>query len=386
MRFARFVVALAIVLALVPGPVPAAEPLNFTAILPLTGQASFLGKEEQQAMQVIEAQINRAGGINGRPIRFTFEDDQSTPAIGVQLMTQAMSRKSPVIFGSSLVGICSAMAPLVKNGPVQYCFSPGVHPAPDTYVFSSSISTKDLLAASAVYFREKGWKKVAIITSTDATGQDAERNIDAAFNAKNGLAIVAREHFSTSDLSVAAQMAHIKNSGAQAAILWATGTPFATLLRGAYEAGLNIPLETGDGNLTYAQMKAYAPFMSDNLIFAAPLFTAPESVSDPAIKKSVMAFLDAFKASGTRPDIGQSLAWDPTMLVIDALRKIGPDASAAKLRDYLDGLRGWSGANGAYDFRAAPQRGLGMSGVVMVRWDKAKNSWVGISKPGGTVR
>jgi branched-chain amino acid transport system substrate-binding protein len=389
MRLKRFVapiVVAGIVASLSPSTARAADPVELPAILPLTGQAGFLGQEEAQALRVIEADVNRSGGIGGRPLRFLIEDDQSVPAVGVQLATQAMTRKTPAILGSSLVATCNAMAPLMKSGPVDYCFSPGVHPAAGSYVFSSSISTKDLLAASAVYFRERGWKKVAIITSTDATGQDAERNIDAAFNASNGLTIVTREHFSTTDLSVAAQMAHIKSSGAQAAILWSTGTPFATLLRGAYEAGLDIPLETGDGNLTYAQMKAYGAFMPKNLIFAAPLFTAPNVVSDPAVKKSITAFLDAFKATSTRPDIGQSLAWDPAMLVVDALKKLGPTASAPQIRAYLAGLHRWNGANGAYDFDAVPQRGLGINGVVMVRWDAAKDAWVGISKPGGAVR
>jgi hypothetical protein len=56
------------------------------------------------------------------------------------------------------------------------------------------------------------------------------------------------------------------------------------------------------------------------------------------------------------------------------------------MRGYLDGLRHWNGANGNYDFDAVPQRGLGVNEVVMVRWDPAKGTWVGISKPGGDAR
>ena len=73
--------------------------------------------------------------------------------------------------------MCNAIAPLVRRGPVDYCFSPGIHPAAGSFVFSGSVSTKDLGAAQLRYFRLEGLTKMAMITSTDASGQDAARNI-----------------------------------------------------------------------------------------------------------------------------------------------------------------------------------------------------------------
>jgi hypothetical protein len=36
-----------------------------------------------------------------------------------------------------------------------------------------------------------------------------------------------------------------------------------------------------------------------------------------------------------------------------------------------------------HDFSASPQRGLGLSDVVVTRWDAAKGTWIPLSKPGG---
>jgi branched-chain amino acid transport system substrate-binding protein len=178
-------------------------------------------------------------------------------------------------------------------------------------------------------------------------------------------------------------MAHIKASGAKALIAWTTGTPVATLLRGVVDAGIDIPVETTNGNLTYPQMKAYAGIMPKDLYFpTAPALAANELPNGP-VKRSVLEFINAFKQSGTRPDAGYVAAWDPALLIIDAYKKLGVNASASQMRDYLANLRGWSGINGAYDFRAIPQRGLDSSSVMIVRWDAAKDSWVGMSKPGG---
>src|SRR6202043_2786634 len=98
----------------------------------------------QTALQLAEPLINKAGGVQGQPVHFIFYDDQSSPQTAVQLTNRVAAAKPAVLLGSSLVAVCNAMAPLMQNGPTMYCFSPGIHPAPGNYVFTSSISTYDL--------------------------------------------------------------------------------------------------------------------------------------------------------------------------------------------------------------------------------------------------
>jgi branched-chain amino acid transport system substrate-binding protein len=379
-------VAAMAVLALIPRVGAAADPYNIYVIAAMTGPSAFLGTTEAAALKVIEDQTNKAGGVRGRPIHFIVQDDQSIATNAVQLLNQTMAQKVPVILGSSLVSACSAMAPVAANGPVVFCFSPGVHPPAGGYMFSSSISTADYIVASIRYLNAKGLHKVAVISSNDATGQDGDRSIDAAIalpEMQGQVSVVDREHFNSTDLSVAAQMARIKASGAQTAILWAVGTPFGTLLRDAASGGLEIPLITSAGNLNANQLAGYDSFMPDNLLMTAPPWVAPSQFPNPAFRKYLTSYLNAFKAAGIDPQQGESLAWDPAMMVLDALRKYGFDATPAQIRDYIAGLKGWMGVNGAYDFQAIPQRGIGIDGLVMVRWDKKSKSFVGVSKPGG---
>jgi branched-chain amino acid transport system substrate-binding protein len=376
----------AALLALVPFSATAADPYDIYVIAPLTGSSAFLGKEESNAIGVIQDVVNKSGGIRGRPIRFIVQDDQSIVQNSVELLNTDIAKKVPLVLGASSVANCSAMAPLVANGPVVYCFSPGIHPPPGSYVFSASISTGDFVGASIRYLRGRGWRKVAIMTSNDATGQDAERSIDAAVNAPENqgtVTLVDREHFNPADLSVAAQMAHIKSSGAQAAILWTVGTSFGTLLRESVQGGLDIPLVTSSGNLNYAQLESYQSFIPDNLYMMAPPWAAPSQLSNRAVRTYINDYLNAFKAAGVRPDEGQSLAWDPVMLSLDALRHLGLDATPTQIRDYIAGLKGWTGVNGQYDFQKIPQRGIGINWLVMVRWDKNSQGLVGVSKAGG---
>ena len=69
----------------------AADPFEINAILPLTGPASFLGKEEAQTLGAIESSVNKTGGVRGRQIKFVVQDDQSNPQIAVQLMNAVMA-------------------------------------------------------------------------------------------------------------------------------------------------------------------------------------------------------------------------------------------------------------------------------------------------------
>jgi branched-chain amino acid transport system substrate-binding protein len=356
-------------------------------IAPLTGPSAFLGKKEAEALGVFETTVNKNGGVRGRPIHFDIQDDQSIAQNAVQLMNGNIARKATVVIGSATVSTCGAMLPLLENGPVVYCFSPGIHPPDGSYMFSASISTADYLIATIRYLRDRGWTKVALVTSNDATGQEAEKSIDAIMASPENrgvVSIVDREHFNATDISTAAQMSHIKSSGAQAAILWTVGTPFGTILRDATQSGLTIPLITSAGNLNYAQLIGYQSIAPDNLYIMAPPWAAPDAFTrKPAFRKYLHAYLDAFKAAGIRPDQGESLAWDPAEIFTDAWRRFGFDASPATIRSYIANLQGFTGVNGAYDFKAIPQRGIGIDWLVMVRWDKTNQSLVAVSKPGG---
>jgi ABC-type branched-subunit amino acid transport system substrate-binding protein len=111
-----------------------------------------------------------------------------------------------------------------------------------------------------------------------------------------------------------------------------------------------------------------------------------DAVPDARAKEVYTTFFDAFKPTKVRPDLLDTVAWDPAMLVADGLRAVGTDADAAQIKSYLEGLHGWVGVSGTYDFRAGDQRGLGADTMVIVRWDPAKDTWTAVSRLGGYVR
>jgi branched-chain amino acid transport system substrate-binding protein len=366
----------------------AIEPFNIDVVLPLTGGAAFLGKAEQLALQQAEKGLVGAQGIGGRPVKFVFHDDQSSPQTAVQLATQIVTRNPPVVLGSAVVAMCNAMAPLMKNGPVLYCFSPGVHPKKGSFMFTSSVATGDLAAALLRYFDLKGMRKIGLITSTDASGQDAAHNIRELLKRPEfkQIQLVSETSFNPSDVSASSQIQRIKGSGPDAVIAWSTGAAIGTVFKAIADSGLDVPVATTDGNMTYAQMAQYAKFLPKDLLIPSPqwLPDAPRN-APPGQVEAKQALAAAYAGTGVKPDAASSFAWDPAMLVVAALRKLGPAATPGELRNYLSQLKGFSGLNGDYDFTAVPQRGLADRNVYITRWDSGKNTWVAVSGAGGTL-
>jgi branched-chain amino acid transport system substrate-binding protein len=367
----------------------AADTDDINVILPLTGSGAFLGKAEQQALVQYEKMVNSTGGIHGKPVRFVFHDDQSSPQVAVQLANQVKATNPPVILGSALVALCNAMAPLMKEGPLLYCFSPGIQPLGGSFIYSSSTSTKELAGALLRYFGRKGWKKVALITTTDATGQDANRNFKTLVGSEGhkDVELVAEAQLNPGDVSAAAQIQRLKGANPDVLVAWSTGGPVGTIFKAIHDAGVEVPVATTNGNMTYAQMAQYAAFLPKELYIPSADWLKPSNpVSQNEVTRAKDAFFGAFEGTQVKPDGPSTYAWDPALLIVEGLRKLKVDATAEDLRGYLRELKGVAGVNGNYDFKAVPNRGLDESNVVVTRWDPAAQTWLVVSDPLGIPR
>jgi len=362
----------------------AESPYELNVLLPLTGPGAFIGQAGKQDLELIQAMVNKSGGIKGHPLHFVLADDQANPQVAVQLTSGLIAKNVPVILGGVLANTCLAMVPLLaKSGPVQYCLSPGLHPKHGGYIFSAGVGVLDDAIGTVRFFREKGWTRVAIITATDAIGQEMDRSFASslALPENHGMHVVATEHFNPSDISVAAQVARVKTANPQAILSWVTGTPFGTLLRGLHDGGVDLPISSSTGNMSFAQMAQYTSFLPKELLFPGFAYVASEPT--PGMTPQQRDFIAAMKSAGIKPDFQSGMPWDPAMIVIDALRHVGADAPADKIRAYMAALHGYQGITGPYDFRDGTNRGLNEKGVVVMRWDGAKTMWTAVSHPGG---
>jgi branched-chain amino acid transport system substrate-binding protein len=367
-------------------PARAAEPYDINVVMSLTGPGAFLGQAAVQTLHAAEQLVNASGGIKGRPVHFAILDDQTSPSVTVQLTTGIIAKGAPVVIGSTIGATCAAITALFKNGPVDYCLAPVIHPVAPSFVFSAGVSTRDLSLAGLRWAKARGYKKIAFLDATDTTGQDGETvsKANLALPEFSGLQLVANEHFNVSDINVNAQLARIKASGAQLLYAQTVGTPFGTVLKDASDFGLDLPILTNAGNINFTQMSQYEAFVPADVYFTGFRFLQYATAAPGPVRDAQERFIAALKKAGVdRPDFSYNFAWDAALIVVDALRHLGTNATAEQIRQYIATLHGYAGINGIMDFRDGQQRGLSTNAALIVRWNNKKHDFVAASKPGG---
>jgi branched-chain amino acid transport system substrate-binding protein len=361
-------------------------PYTIDAVLELSGSNAFTGEIYATSLRIYETYVNAHGGIYGRPVHFNLRDDQTNPQVAVQLAADTIAKHPVVFFGGGNTGSCAAIAPLVKDGPVDYCISPGFTPDKGSYAFATSPSLKYILSAVLQYCRSHGYKRLALISAIDATGKASEQTLGEllALPAKHDLTLTTNQHFNPADLSIAAQVTQVAAAKADIVLSFAGGTPFGTVLRNLNDGGVHLPVLTSSANINRAQLDQYKSFLPPQLIFNGPIFEMQDQLGDRGLRDAVNILYSAYKAAGAELSPQSGFAWDPAVLIVAGLRKLGPSATPQQLRDYLLGLRKFPGVNGSYDFSIGDQHGLSADSLVFVSWDPNTRNFSLVSGPGGS--
>jgi branched-chain amino acid transport system substrate-binding protein len=305
----------------------------------------------------------------------------------VQLATAILQQHPAVVMGSSLVGPTQAMEPLFKNGPVLFASTPLLYPERGSYVFAAGASSRYSMAAAVRYFRLSGYRKMAMLVTADASGQDNLHSMDLALQLPENkdMQVVDREQFAIGDISAASQVARIKASAPQVLFCYPTGAPFGTALRAISDAGLDVPIDTAGPNLDPVLLDRFKNVLpSSELVIAnASFFNRDRKASDP-LKAPIDEFYAELGAAGIKPTVAHAFTWDPARIIVSALRKLGTSATPEQIRDYIETLHGFAGVSGVYDFRVGDQHGLTQDAEVVIRYDPASpNGQRIVSQQGG---
>ena len=389
-RFLLSLFCVALLVMPVATPTDAAQPYEIDAILSLTGSIALIGTDQAASLGALEKLVNSTGGIQGRPVHFVIHDDQSQPSVAVQLASAIVAKHPAIMIGPTYAGSCLAVAPLVRaNGPVMYCLAPAIHPPAGGYVFSAGISSLDQATAMVNFAVSKGWKRIAAIATTDASGNDLEGQLAIAIDRakSSGVSLVDVEHFAPADVSIAAQCARLKAVGPDLIVITSVGTPVGTALVSMKDAGLsNVPVITNFGNLLHGVLKGFASATPREMYLTAPRFVMRDVSRSGPVRDAQLAFFNAFSAIGVDPDAAHNLPWDATLILVEALRHVGADATPKQVLDYLEPLHGFAGTDGIYDFRDGSQRGVGVNAVAVVRWNPSRGTWSTVSDLAGKAR
>lgn len=307
--------------------------IKIGAIIPLTGPAASQGIYAAQALQMAEEDINRAGGINGWPVKIVVEDSQSSPSQGVTAFQKLASENASAVFSmlSSVSVPLSYEAEKSKIPLVMSLVTAKNSTRGNAWAFRHYITADRDSAAMAAYLYSIGKAKVGIISINDEYGASSSQEFADAFAGR----ILATERFDARDADFRAQLAKIKDAGPDAVYLIGFDIHVINIVKQARELGINATLATTTLLTTPATQKEVAPF-ADVIYGTAGEYNLPGNEKAAGFRQR---YADKF---GQEPAAYAAYFYDSVMVIKEALEKSGgaePARQALENMEY-DGLLG----------------------------------------------
>ena len=92
-------------------PAKAQNPITVGVIVPVTGALATYGTPFSDAVTIAMDEVNKAGGVNGRPINLVIEDSQASNTVALNALNRLLQSKPVAMFGPGLGTQILAMMP-----------------------------------------------------------------------------------------------------------------------------------------------------------------------------------------------------------------------------------------------------------------------------------
>lgn len=327
-------------------PATAAEPLLLGYQMPLSGDRSQYGEAFRNAAEIQLKAFNAAGGVAGTPVEIVYEDSKNDPKEAIAIARKfADNPKILGVLGDFSSTVAMAAGEVYAKAGVPQLSQTASHP--DYTKISKwqfrNITTQEYEGPfTATWMRETGAKSVAIISIQNDWGISAAEQFAKAFSAKGGK-VTATEYFNPGTRDFRSILTKIGRA-----------KPDAIYLCMFYEEGASAMQQAKQLNVKsaiFSTSSLYSPKLielggdSVNGLRMASTFV-PEN---PA--QNVQSFVSEYKTNyGDAPNMFAAQAYDAVGIMLDALKKVGPKATRAELRDQIAKTDDYPGVTGKTSF------------------------------------
>jgi len=322
--------------------------IKLGGIGPITGPYANYGLSVQHGAEIAIAEINAAGGINGKQIEFSMQDSQGDPTNAVAAYGKLIDWGMDISIGTVLSG---EMASVVQESAND-----------DMFLISGSASADKCLEASANAFRicfydsyqgiaaadyvKKNFpgQKVAVFYESDI---DYSVGLYDAFKkqcATDGVEIVCEQSFLKTDTDYSAQISKLVDSGATVIFIPIYAEEASTFLTQAKNGtsnavfGSDVYFFGADGLDGIIGKVAAAPATANNVVMLTPFAASSKDAK-------VQSFVSQYKKLYTdEPDQFAADGYDAVYVIAEAVKNAGStkgsDVTAAILKLEYQGITG----------------------------------------------
>ena len=347
-------------------PAYAADEIVLGAIVPSSGPFAEWGRTNTATLQMLEKQVNDAGGINGAKLRIVILDDATKPAQATNNLRKLAGDDHVLAVAGPLTSSAAEVTFPVANemkvvSTSQASSKPGVAKLNRPWAFRNTIDEGVLGRTTVPYFKQAfGIKNVAIIfDAKDATAATVGSKIMPGLMKDNGIEVLNANDvlsFNTGDLDVSAQVTKIKALNPDGVVVSADYSQAVTVIREMKRQGVIKPVVGSTQLISSAILKA-APEIP--IVAPATFYASMAGDKPQAFVKELTPVLR--KISGLPAEIEPSMydanIYEIASIYVEAIKKAGvigkPDdleADRTKIRDYMAKLSGFAGLGGPIAF------------------------------------
>jgi branched-chain amino acid transport system substrate-binding protein len=324
----------------------AAEPVRVGVSGPFTGGSASMGVSMRNGMRLAAQEINRAGGVLGRPLLLVERDDQARNERGVQVAHELIHKERvAATLGFVNTGVALASQRLYQEARIPVITSVATGSAitrqfagrDQNYIFRTS--APDTLQAPAIVAEAldgRGLRRPAILADSTSYGQLGREELEHALAAR-GVLPVSVEKFNVKDVDMTAQLLKARRAGADGILTYGIGPELAQVVRGMRKLGWQVPV-IGSWTLSMAGFIDNAGAAGDGV--RMPQTFIQQQPSTPRRNAFIAAYLHSFRPRGGRIEsaVAAAQGHDAVVLLAAAIEQAGSTEGPA-LRAALEDLQ-----------------------------------------------
>jgi branched-chain amino acid transport system substrate-binding protein len=323
----------------------AADPIKIGVDGPFTGGSSSMGVSMRDGVRLAVDEINKAGGVLGRPILLVERDDEARNERGVQIAQELVNKEKVVaLVGYINTGVAlaserffqEAKIPVMNNVATGSIVTHQFDDQPENYIFRNA--AHDSIQAPMVVeeaVTRRGYKKVAILADSTNYGQLGREDLEKALALK-GIKAVAVEKFNIKDVDMTAQLLKAKEAGAEVVLTYGIGPELAQIANGMTKLGWKVPM-IGSWTLSMANFIDNAGPGGEGARMPQTFIQEPTT---PKRQSFIVAYLKTFNPKNSRIDSPVSAAqgYDSVYLLAAAIKQAG-STDGPKIKAALEDLK-----------------------------------------------
>lgn len=332
----------------------------------LTGYAAAPDTAWRDGLLLAVEAINAQGGIAGKKVEAFVEDNHSQPqdaVVGYKKMLDE-DKVSVLISGCVSAGTFAIAPTLVKDHiPLLACTIPPQVPEQRPWVYEirpDSSFGLDMLIAYAKDKRRIG--KIGVLHDQTPYSNIQTDIIQKKLAPQHGVDIVV-DSYGQNDADMSAQLNRLASAGAGAIIKIGDGPTTITVAKNMKQLGLKIPLIVEDDDSSV--WKPAADQLGDQFLMGADPTQVYHYLPAGPARDAVTQFMTRWEAKyPSRDAYAAAYSWDSLYLVKAAV-EAGQSTAGQSIRDHLEQIKGFQGADGVYGFTPDNHWGINQNTYIM---------------------